>query len=240
MLNSVFKFKRFEVIQESNGLKIGTDAIVLGALSEINSNTKLILDVGTGTGVIALMLAQKNNVDAKIIAVEINEKSAQEATQNFNNSAWSSNLNCLNISFQEFSKLHFTNIDLIVSNPPYFNNSLKSKSSAKSIAKHTQELNFSELIEHSSKLLSPEGELHVIIPANEFNFFCSVAKSNGLFLKKIYWIKPTENSIPKRVVLFYSFVKNEKSEDTIVIKDATKEKYTEQFKMLTKDYYLNL
>jgi len=240
MSTSIFYFKQFSVKQEKSGLKIGTDAILLGALSELNATTELILDVGTGTGVIALMLAQKNKNNAKIIGIEINENAAQEASENFLNSKWNLNLTCLNISFQEFSKLYFKNIDLIVSNPPYFINSLKSNSLAKSVAKHNQELSFFELIEHSAQLLSPIGELHVIIPANETDKFCAIAKAKGLFVKKIYWIKSSETSTAKRVTLFFSFKLIEASEKTIIIRNIKNNNYSEQYKILTKDFYINL
>jgi tRNA1Val (adenine37-N6)-methyltransferase len=240
MDSSIFHFKQFSVKQEKSGLKIGTDAVILGALSEVNPNVELILDVGTGTGVIALMVAQKINNNSKIIGVEINKSAAQEATENFLNSKWNLNLTCLNISFQEFSKHYYKNIDLILSNPPYFNNSLKSKTAEKSTAKHTNELNFYELIENSSQLLSPEGELHVIIPANEFENFCSIANKNRLFVKKIVWIKSTELSKIIRAVIFFSIVNSIKTERTIVIRNSEDNNYTDQYKILTKEYYLNL
>ena len=149
-------------------------------------------------------------------------------------------MTCLNISFQEFSKHYYKNIDLILSNPPYFNNSLKSKTAEKSTAKHTNELNFYELIENSSQLLSPEGELHVIIPANEFENFCSIANKNRLFVKKVVWIKSTELSKIIRVVIFFSIVNSIKTERTIVIRNSEDNNYTDQYKILTKEYYLNL
>jgi tRNA1Val (adenine37-N6)-methyltransferase len=240
MDSSIFYFKQFSVKQEKSGLKIGTDAVILGALSEVNPDVELILDVGTGTGVIALMMAQKKNCTTTIIGIEINKSAAQEATSNFLNSKWNHNLTCLNISFQEFSKHYYKNIDLIISNPPYFNNSLKSKSAEKRTAKHTDELNFYELIENSSKLLSPAGELHVIIPANEFEHFCSIANKNRLFVKKVVWIKSTELSKIMRAVIFFSFVDSIKTEHTIVVRKLEDNNYTDQYKILTKDYYLNL
>lgn len=240
MDSSIFHFKQFSVVQEKSGLKIGTDAVILGALSELNSEMELILDVGTGTGVIALMIAQKTNNNTKIIGIEINKSAAQEASENFLNSKWNLNMTCLNISFQEFSKYYYKNIDLIISNPPYFNNSLKSKSAEKSIAKHTQELNFYELIENSSQLLSPNGEFHVIIPANEFDNFCSIANRNGLFVKKVFWIKSSETSKIKRAVIFFSFVDSTKYESTIIIRKLEDNNYTDQYKTITKEYYINL
>jgi tRNA1Val (adenine37-N6)-methyltransferase len=238
MVESVFYFKEFSVKQEKSGLKIGTDAIIIGALTELNPATKLVLDVGTGTGVIALMLAQKNLKNAKIIGIEINESAALEASENFLNSKWNLNLTCLNISFQEFSKHYFNKFDLIISNPPYFSNSLISKSLAKSIAKHNQELNFFDLVENSSKLLSPSGKLQVIIPAKEFEQFCSIAKSRGLQAGKVHWVKSKEITAPNRVVICFSFANTVIKQSTLTIRNSDNNGYTEQFKVLTKDYYL--
>ena len=176
MGNSWFQFQQFRIHQDRCAMKISTDAVLLGALAT-GDNPKLILDIGTGTGVIALMLAQRFP-KATVTAVELDKDAAEQALENFRESPFSERLEVKNIRFQEF----FENqqFDLIVSNPPYFPDHLKSKDSKRNQALHTDELPFEELIEKSQKLLEKDGKLWIILPPRQMDYFTQSAEKVGL------------------------------------------------------------
>ncbi len=159
--NNWFEFKQFRIEQQKAAMKVGTDGVLLGAWTPI-VDAQRILDVGTGTGLIALMLAQRSN--ARIDAVEIDKLASEEAEFNFAQSPWNDRLNVFNTNFQVFVNLPFVPYDLIVSNPPFFINSLKTKCAALSVARHDEMLSFDQLITGAKRLLSNTGRFCVIIP----------------------------------------------------------------------------
>lgn len=234
MPNSYFRFKQFAVRQEKSAMKVGTDGVMLGAWVEIGL-AKTILDIGTGTGLIALMLAQRSN--ATIDAVEIDEQSAIQATENVENSRWRNRVKVYQSSFQSFAKHSAQQYDLIVSNPPYFTKSLKPPAIARTIARHNDQLPHSELLTGVSRLLATEGRFVGIFPYIEGNVFVAEASAHNLFCNKKLNILGKTNGTVKRVMLEFSRVKSPFSEDNLAIRNTNGE-YTPEYIDLTKDFYL--
>lgn len=218
-------------------MKVGTDAVLLGAW--VNSeNSKNILDIGTGTGIIALMLAQKSKAD--IIAIDIDKKAVEQAAINFSESKFSRQLRAENYSLQDFVKSSEKKFDLIVTNPPYFVDSLKSSDTNRSAARHADLLPFAELIDGVIKLLLPKGKFCLILPKNESVIFREMAEEKGLHLSKLLRIRTRlDKDEEKRQLLQFEFQPTGFSESTLVIEKDERMSYTDEYKNLTKDYYIN-
>lgn len=237
MPNAIFAFKQFTIKQDRCAMKVGTDAVLLGAWVTPN-NPKKILDIGTGTGVIALMLAQKSNAD--IFALEIDKSSFDQAELNIRESIFKDKITVLNKSFQEFSETAETKFDLIVTNPPYFVDSLKNSDSNRSGARHADTLPYKDLLIGVKKSLLPKGKFCLILPKKEAEKFRELAKENGLYLSKMLRVKTRlDKEEEKRQIMQFEFSPTEFSESTLVIEKNERMSYTEEYKELTKDYYLN-
>ena len=234
MPNPYFCFKQFAIYQDRCAMKVGTDGVLLGAWTNCEG-AKQILDVGTGTGLIALMLAQRSN--AFITAIEIDENAAKQASENAANSPWGNRVIVKKCALQDFtSDIEF---DLIVCNPPYFNNSLKSPADNRNLARHTDSLSINDLLQNSLRLLSASGRLCVILPADETNFCIEQSSQKGLFCTRSTKIKPLPNSDVKRILLEFSRTEKEYFEDFLII-EKNRHEYSEEFKKLTDEYYLKL
>ena len=162
MRNQFFKFKQFSVNQDNCAMKVGTDGVLLGAWCDVES-AKMVLDIGTGTGLIALMIAQRTDC-ALIDAVEIDKSAYVQASGNFKDSRWCGRIGVFNLDFKQYVDECNTKYDLIVSNPPYFENSLKSSNLERTMARHTDSLSFDELLHGASMLLSESGIISLIVP----------------------------------------------------------------------------
>ena len=230
---SVFKFKEFSIVQSKSAMKVGTDGVLLGSWVNCQS-AKKILDIGTGTGLISLMLAQRNN-ECNITAVEIDKETSEEANININNSKWRDRISIINISINNF--ITSDKFDFIVSNPPYFPaNFSKNK---RAIARHTNLLSFQDLIRTTVKLLSSKGIFAVILPKIAETIFCKTANANKLFLIRICQVKGQKNSDVKRVLLEFSFEKSSLDSDSLVIEES-RHIYTNKYIDLCQDFYLNM
>lgn len=234
MGRNYFRFKQFLIKQEGAAMKVGTDGVLLGAWADLENATS-VLDIGTGSGVIALMIAQRSN--ANIIGVEIDKDSAIQAKHNFETSPWSNRLSIENSSLQEFVKTYDYKFDLIVSNPPYFNKSLKSPSQERTLTRHTDELPNSDLLEGVHKLLNPEGRFCAIFPYIEGNIFIAEAVNYGLYCNKKLYIQSKPDKPIIRILIEFSFTKKKLVENTLFIHSPEGD-YTEDYKALTRDYYL--
>ena len=235
MANQHFNFKQFSINQDKCAMKVGTDGVLLGAWCRIESS-ETILDVGTGTGLIALMLAQRSSAD--IEAIEIEVEAYNQANENFKNSQWQNRLIIHLGSFENF--LPKKKYDLIVSNPPYFSNSYKPSDNSRKTARHTETLNFETLIKHSAKLLNTNGKLAVIIPFESEKFFIETAAKENLFLKHKCQIKPTYLKSPNRLMLYFELnYFGIVEEEILVISESERHHYTQEYKRLTRDFYLN-
>ncbi len=214
-------------------MKVGTDGVLLGAWTPV-VDAHQILDVGTGTGLIALMLAQRSS--AMIDAVEIDELACEEAKYNFEQSAWSDRLNVFNTDFHVFANLPVGPYDLIVSNPPFFVNSLKTKNAALSVARHNDVLTFDQLVTCARKLLNINGSLCVIIPFASCEEFRGCARLAGFYLRQQTQVIPKFGRVPKRVLLEFTVQPCYPNNNELVILDKDGH-YTEDYKTLTETYY---
>lgn len=237
MSNSFFRFKQFTVFHDQCAMKVGTDGVLLGAWTDIN-NTESLLDVGTGSGLIALMLAQKNNL-SKIHAIDIDKDAIKQAKENISNSPYSSRITCERISLEEYVKESESKFDLIVSNPPFFDNSLKSPNRQRTLARHTDSLPVNDLICQSSLLLSDNGRLSIIYPYEYKKDITLLAKKNNLHISRITNVYPTPKSEPKRILIELSRKQSDVKEENIII-EKERHIYSDEFTALAKDFYLKL
>lgn len=247
MANDWFKFKEFKVDQGKCGMKVSTDACIQGALAanflRLNPSLKTSLDIGTGTGLLSLMLAQKNP-QLKIDAIEMDKDAFQQATQNFMNSPWPRQIFAYHYDFLEWSneKLQTLKVpyDFIICNPPFFQNHLQSKELQRNTARHSISLNQSDLLKNAAQLISNYGVFCVLFPQNGWMDFEALATTNGFCLIKLYKIKPKPEIANNRLVAFFGknprWVREEK--ELVIYKREAK--YTADFQLLLKDYYLYL
>ncbi len=236
MANSYFQFKQFTVEQDLAGMKVGTDGVLLGAWATCN-HAKTILDVGTGTGLIALMCAQRNNV-AQVDAIEIEGKACIQAKKNVKNSPWRERIEVIHDSLQNYSKICSKKYDLIISNPPFFNNSLKNNCQQKSLARHTDSLNYIDLIKGAKQLLSDNGVFSVVLPFDVKDTFEEMAMSNQVFLNRILKVKPTPSKQEKRILMELSLQKQTLKEEVMIVEEFGRHGYSDSYKKLTQDFYI--
>lgn len=234
MPNQYFRFKQFAIRQEKSAMKVGTDGVLLGAWATIGE-AKHILDVGTGTGLIALMLAQRSN--AMIDAVEIDQQAATQAMENVNSSRWGNRIKVFHNSFQEYWNNTEQRYDLIVSNPPYFHKSLKSPEVARTVARHTEQLPYSDLLKGVSNLLNEHGRFAGIFPYVEGNIFVAEASTYGLYCNKRVNVLGRSNGNVKRLLLEFSKAKVPLVEEDLTVR-AGETEYTAEYINLTRDFYL--
>ena len=233
-----FQFKEFSIEQDKTAMKVGTDGVLLGAWTHIRDDINSILDVGSGTGLIALMSAQRSY--AKVIdAVELEENAYEQAVGNFENSNWGDRLFCYHSSFQEFASEIDEKYDLILSNPPFYNSTYKELGKKRALARHSESLNYNELLEGVSKLLSDEGSFSVVIPFSEQDNFIEIANDYSLFPNRITRVKGSVHSKIKRSLIQFSLSKNPIEINELII-EIERHNYTNEYKNLVKDFYLKM
>ncbi|EFK36591.1 tRNA1(Val) (adenine(37)-N6)-methyltransferase [Chryseobacterium gleum] len=225
-----FTFKQFEIQQSKDVFRVGTDGVLLGALADVESASN-VLEVGTGTGLISLMLAQRNP-HAEFLGLDINEDAAQLTRLNFENSPFRLRLKNSHQDFKTFETSD--RFDLIVSNPPYFEESGSEKDK---IARQTVELNFSQLITRAAELLSGSGIFSLIIPVEAGEIFVSIGKENNLYLKRKINIKGIEGSKTKRLILEFSSEAKEVDESDFIIEKSPRQ-YSDPYLELTKEFHV--
>jgi tRNA1Val (adenine37-N6)-methyltransferase len=237
-LDKHFQFKQFIIQQNKTAMKVGTDGVLLGSWAKISTKAERILDIGTGTGLIALMMAQRSA--AKVIdAVELNKAAYQQAKENFKASNWSKRLSCYRASFQEFANDMEGDYDLIVSNPPFYISTQKTVLEDRAMARHSDCLPFSELLLGVAKLLNKKGSCAFIIPFSEQDSFIVLAEKEGLFISQITHVKGNNESPIKRSLLQFLFVKNEILTKELVIENS-RHIYTKDYIKLVKEFYLKM
>jgi len=233
--HSLFRFKQFDVYQDEAAMKVGTDGVLLGAWSQF-SPAQTILDVGTGTGLIALMAAQKNK-NAQIFAVELDATAARQAGYNFDISPWKERLHIIEEDFKTFApEILF---DVIVSNPPFFTETIPATGAKRNIARHTIHLNLQDLIYKSALLLKPTGKLFMILPFDKESELLSIAQKAGLFITKMTYVKGHKQAKIKRIlVTLQAYFEPLQTEELII--EITRHKYTTKYINLTRDFYLKM
>ena len=248
----VFRFKKFEVVNERSAMKVNTDGVLLGAAMTILPSDRTMLDVGTGTGTIALMAAQRlssailnsssvilNEVkNPRIDAIDIDEASASEASANFINSPWNSILKAHHLSLEEFAASAETVYDLIFSNPPYFEDSLTAPDERKSTARHTSDgLSYRDIFEFAKDRLSENGRVSLVLPADQEAALTRYARMCGLYLFRILRVRTVPRKDPSRIIAEFSRIRCEDPvQELLTIQDEGK--YTQEYLSLTGDFYL--
>ncbi len=237
-MNKPFIFKQFEVNQDRCAMKIGTDSVLLGAWTSINNNPFSILDIGAGTGILSLMLAQRCSAE-QIDAIEIDDDAYEQCVENFEQSPWSDRLFCYHASLEEFVDEIEDQYDLIISNPPFYSDTYKSENKQRDLARFSDAMPFRHLVESVSKLLSKEGSFSVIIPYSQEKDFMVLASKEHLFPKRILRVKGSPSSEIKRSLIEFSFNEIEAEVSELIIETA-RHQYTEAYINLTKDFYLKM
>ena len=237
MPNSWFKFKQFTIEQEYAAMKVGTDGVLLGAWATVPGSGCRALDVGTGTGLIALMIAQRTR-DVDMDAIEIDPASARQAAENFHNSPWKNRVHCLESSFQDYASRSSNRYDLIICNPPFFSDSLKTSSREKNLARHDDSLSLEDLLSASIPLMKSTTIISLVLPIQKESQVMELAAAHKLFCNRLCRVIPTRGKAPKRLLLEFSQVPGECIEDKLTIETGTRHSYTEEYLSLTGDFYL--
>ena len=245
MSTKPFVFKEFNVKQDTCAMKIGTDSVLLGAWTSIENQPFSILDIGSGTGILSLMMAQRSQAEL-IDAIEIDDDAYEQCVDNFEQSPWADRLFCYHASLQEFvadlsaDKAGIEDqYDLIICNPPFYSEAYKSGNSQRDLARFQDAMPFEYLIESVSKLLSKNGSFSVVIPFKEETHFITLASQVKLFPNRILQVKGNSNSEIKRSLIEFSFSKNDIKIEELTI-ETERHQYTQDYINLTKDFYLKM
>ena len=231
--NNYFQFKKFRIIQEKSAMKVGIDGVLLGAWINLNGADQ-VLDIGTGTGLLALMAAQRS--DAIIDAVELEPDAASEALLNFENSGWKSRINLSVGAFQVFK----TNkkYDHILSNPPFFENSSKSNDLKRTQARHSDSLTLRELLVQAKEMLAENGKISLILPIYKEKQLFDFAKALGFYVTRFTTVSPDETKKPHRILIELSMVPSPMETFSFSIRDSGFGDFSDQYRDLTREFYL--
>lgn len=242
MSHTPFQFKQFTVAHDRCAAKIGTDGVLLGAWTSLDNEPDSILDIGTGTGVIALMLAQRSFAET-IDAMELDDEAYEQATDNFENSDWGDRLFCYHAHLYEFATEIDDQYDLIVSNPPFYESDYKSPNAARDQARFDDAMPFELLIGAVQRLLSKDGSFHVIIPYLRTQEFIDIAERGGLFPIRITQVQGTPTSELKRSLMEFCFRESTPATtpqiQTLII-EKSRHEHTDDYIDLVKDFYLKM
>lgn len=234
MRNPWFQFKQFKINQAKSEMKLGVDSVLLGSWTKIEKPNR-ILDIGTGTGVLALMMAQKTT-DSIIDAIDIDALSVEQANENFQISKWNERLSAIHTSLQNFKPSY--KYDFIISNPPYFRNSQKNLSQRKTQVRHTDSLDYAELIKFVNHYLSENGTFSFVFPYSEFHYVKSILDSYGLCVNNELQVQGKENGEIIRLCLLVSRVCEEKTVVKIHVRDEKSGVYSKEYKKITDKFYI--
>lgn len=230
-----FSFKRFTIRNDKAALKVGTDAVLLGAAMTLRPEDKTLLDIGTGTGVIALMVAQRlENTSSRILSIDIYGPSAEEAGENFADSPWASALTAIHTSLADFRPDR--KFDCIFSNPPFYDNSLTNPDAREATARHTESLSYREIFAFSAEWLQPDGHLSLILPADQEVAIIRTAASFGLYPFRIIRVRTTIRKPVRRIILEFSRTREKASEESLTLQDGSAR--SAQYAELTREFYL--
>ena len=238
MPNPYFKFKQFTIFHDKCAMKVGTDGVLLGSWAGTNLQPKLILDIGAGSGLIALMLAQRFET-AEIEAIEIEEQCAKQCEENVANSPFNGRIQTVNKSIQNFANENPNKFDLLVSNPPFFIDSFTSANDQRNTARHNHTLRQHDLLKAVTDLSHHESVFAIILPVKEGELFVEKAREYPWYLNKQVFVKGGPDSKEKRVLLEFTKSETVLTKSQLVI-EVTRGHYTEEFTALVKDFYLHL
>ncbi|MBR5456442.1 MAG: methyltransferase [Bacteroidaceae bacterium] len=235
MSNSYFKFKQFTIEQERCAMKVGTDGCLLGGWFDC-SESRRILDIGTGSGLIAIMAAQR--CDAMVTGIEIDSEAAAQATENVKNSPWKNRIEIANADLLGYTASE--PFDTIVSNPPYFVNSLKCDDASRTLARHSDSLTSNAFFGKASKLLTLDGKISIVIPSDIEGEWRNAANGEGFTPSRITYIKTTPKKAPKRVLI--EFVRGNRAECTTatLVLEIEPGTYSKEAQDILRDFYLKI
>ena len=235
----MFQFKQFSVQQAKSAMKIGTDSVLLGAWCPIENQPFSVLDIGAGTGILSLMIAQRSTAE-QIDAIEIDENTYEECVENFENSPWSDRLFCFHAGLDEFVEEPEQEYDIIISNPPFYSENYKTNSESRDLARFEDALPFKDLVEAADLLLSENGIFAVIIPYKEEERFIDLCSEVELFPIKVTRVKGSHSTpIVRSLLAFKRYELSVLEADELVI-EINRHEYTDDYINLTKDFYLKM
>lgn len=234
MSNSYFQFKQFTVWHDKCAMKVGTDGVLLGAWTSVQ-HSRRILDIGTGTGLVALMLAQRSQ--SAITALEIDSQAAVQATENFGRSPWRDRVEVVVADFKQYRP--DTQFDVIVSNPPYFVDSMKCPDNQRSIARHNNELTYDDLLRGVSVLLSPDGAFTLVIPTDAADRVKDIAQTYCLYPAQQLDVITKPGGTPKRTLITFTFTQQECRTEELLT-EVARHQYSDAYAALTKEYHMKL
>lgn len=237
-MSKPFQFKQFIVNQDQCAMKIGTDGVLLGAWTSIKTNPFSVLDIGAGTGILSLMLAQR--CDAQVIeAIEIDDQAYEQCVDNFEQTNWNDRLFCYHASLEEFADEIENTYDLIICNPPFYSETYKTENKQRDLARFQDAMPFEVLLSSVKSLLSKNGVFSVVIPFSEEEHFINLALQIELFPKRITRVKGSLGTEIKRSLIEFTFTKKDIFTSELIIETA-RHQYTKDYINLTKDFYLKM
>lgn len=236
MSNTYFQFKQFTVWHDKCAMKVGTDGVLLGAWTSVR-NAHKILDVGTGTGLVALMLAQRSLPDADIVALEIDKAAAGQAGENVARSPWKERIEVVQADFRNYQSSD--KFDVIVSNPPYFVDSLECPDQQRNAARHNDSLTYEELLEGVAGLLAEDGAFTIVIPTDVADRVKMIATAKNLYAVRQLNVITKLGGIPKRTLITFTF-SNQECVVEELLTELARHQYSEEYIALMREYYLNM
>lgn len=237
-MNKPFTFKQFSVNQDRCAMKIGTDGVLLGAWTSIRHNPFNVLDIGSGTGILSLMIAQRSKAE-QIEAIEIDDDAYEQCSENFENSPWNDRLFCYHASLIEFVEEVEDTFDLIICNPPFYSEDYKSENKSRDLARFNDAMPFKHIIYAVEHLLAEDGLFSIIIPKKEENGFIKLASTVGLNTQRILHVKGNPDSDIKRSLIEFSYHETTVNISELII-ETSRHNYTQDYIDLTKDFYLKM
>ncbi len=239
MGNPYFRFKQFVVYHDRCAMKVGTDGVLLGAWCDV-AKCASILDIGTGSGLIALMIAQRTADTAHIDGIEIDENAAMQAIENVARSPWHSRISIIHDDFLDYASNTRHRYDRIISNPPYFENSLLSEEPARMKARHTDRLTYTTLLSAAVSLLTADGTISLIFPADIYEYVSKIANLCGLYAYRIMWVSGRVGILPKRIMVEWGRCNVESPLVENMAIETAPLQLTPEYVALTRDFYLKL
>lgn len=236
MANTWFQFKQFTVHHHLSAMKVGTDGVLLGAWAD-GANASMILDVGTGSGLLALMMAQRFP-NAHIHAIDIVEDAVLQARENALLSPWAHRIEVHHQSLQQYATHNKCLFDVVVCNPPYFTNSLPSPDQHRTTARHNLDLSFDELTHGISSVLKPDGRFCAIIPCDQQQAMINAMAEAQFYAVKMLWVHPLPQRPPKRVLMEFKREKSDCIIEALTIETYLRHHYSDEYKALTRDFYM--
>ncbi|WP_426432297.1 tRNA1(Val) (adenine(37)-N6)-methyltransferase [Winogradskyella sp. HB-48] len=237
-MNKPFTFKQFSVNQDRCAMKIGTDGVLLGAWTSIRHNPFNVLDIGSGTGILSLMIAQRSKAE-QIEAIEIDDDAYEQCSENFENSPWNDRLFCYHASLIEFVEEVEDTFYLIICNPPFYSEDYKSENKSRDLARFNDAMPFKHIIYAVDHLLAEDGLFSIIIPKKEENGFIKLASTVGLNTQRILHVKGNPDSDIKRSLIEFSYHETTVNISELII-ETSRHNYTQDYIDLTKDFYLKM